>query len=738
MTHRILTILATIAIAGFSGITAAQADVVHPAPLTTHVSAHGTKLEIIGFSANNGVIFNDRSNGNVYAVKPDGTNLHVVIHAGRAYAVAGGLIEYEDLTSPGVVDRYLDLDSLADGLVPDSWEAITVGGGVRTQHQTDGWHLYYEPDIGGAEQDFGAMNDLPNDASLEVSVTASDHGMLVVGTPASSDPPSTEFFATPDAPAHYALDTTGVTSDDGMFCLHVNTAIGCEGGGFTADKVIGLDPSGATAPAISTVSGNLGDVVFARGTTHSHAYTTYDVLDDFDVFCPCRVHFTNGTVITGLDTPTIVSDDATHAHVYYVKGGNGHDTGIYRSQFGHGAPQLVARAPRAPLDAIVPSLGPGRAVWSDDSTSSGGTWVRGVSLHSGAPSLGARQRVIGEQTTSFLASGTRTAYLDQHGVHVRSATHLVTIPHSTYLFGLSGFRVLYLAGPGPGHISVYNLRDGSSWDATSHLHLAVPYTTPLLDGNYLTYFRPNGSVWRKNLASSHAPAQLGAPISHFAIGTIFGSGNWVSWTAFHDTGSDSVDRFRNVHAGAITHAVTAPWRIAAASAAGFAVTHEDATGDHYELRSWTDGSTITTLPPGGGDAVSGENPPSLNGQFVGYLGNAGRPTVAVLPEHVVNRPYALGSAAADGTVQRNHTWLFDLVTSAPLTSCSIVITRSGHAVRHLACDGAAMKAGEVRSSWHATNARHRYKWQVVAHNADGSLLQSDSTTGPVAGHVRIT
>jgi hypothetical protein len=736
MTHRILTILATIAIAGFSGITVAHADVVNPRPLTTQVSARGAKLEIIGYSANQGVIFNDRSNGNVYAVNPDGTNLRVLINAARAYAVAGGLIEYEDLTSPTVVDRYFDFDFLANGLVPDTWQAITIGGGVRTQHQSDGWHLYYEPDIGGAEQDFGAMNDLPNDASLELSVTASDDGMVVVGIPPSNDPPSTEFFPTPNAAPHHALNTAGVTADDSLFCLHVNTAIGCEGG---SNKIIGLDPSGVAAPNNSTVPGNLGDVVFAQGSTHAHAYTTYDVLDDFDVFCPCRVHFSNGTVITGLDIPTIVSDDATHAHVYYVKGGHGHDVGIYRSQFGHGAPQLVAAAPRAPLDAIVPSLGPGRAVWSDDSTTSGGTWVRGVSLHSGAPSLGARERVIGERTSSFLASGTRTAYRDRHGVHVRSASHLVTIAHSKFLFGFSGFRVLYLAtGPGPGHISVYNLRDGSSWDATSHLHLAVPYTTPLLDGNYLTYFRPNGSVWRKNLASSHAPVRLGAPISHFAIGTVFGSGNWVAWSAFRDTGTASVDRFRNVHAGATTHSVTAPWRIAAASAAGLAVTREDATGDHYELRKWTDGSTITPLPPGGGDSVSGENPPSLNGQFVGYLGNAGRPTVAVLPDHVVNQPYSLGRAAANATVRRDETWLFDLVTSAPLTSCSVVIKRGSNTVDILACDRAAMKSGEVRTSWHATNLRHRYGWHVIAHNADGSLLQADSTAGPTAGHVRIT
>ena len=129
------------------------------------------------------MIFNDRSNGNVYAVNPDGTDLHVVVSAGLAYAVAGGLIEYEDLTSPTVLDRLPRPRFLGDGLVPDSWEAITVGGGVRTQHQSDGWHLYYEPDTGGGEQDFGAMNDLPNDPNLYISITASDQGMLVLGMP---------------------------------------------------------------------------------------------------------------------------------------------------------------------------------------------------------------------------------------------------------------------------------------------------------------------------------------------------------------------------------------------------------------------------------------------------------------------------------------------------------------------------------------------------------------------------
>ena len=176
-------------------------------------------------------------------------------------------------------------------------------------------------------------------------------------------------------------------------------------------------------------------------------------------------------------------------------------------------------------------------------------------------------------------------------------------------------------------------------------------------------------MWRKNLASSHAPVQLGPAISHFAIGTIFGSGNWVAWSAFQRHRCDSVDRFRNVHASAITHSVTAPWRIAAASAAGFAVTREDATGDHYELRSWTDGSTITRSRPVAATRSAARTRRRSNGQFVGYLGNAGRPTVAVLPEHVVNRPYALGRAAANATVQRNQTWLLDLVTSAPLSSC---------------------------------------------------------------------
>ena len=44
----------------------------------------------------------------------------------------------------------------------------------------------------------------------------------------------------------------------------------------------------------------------------------------------------------------------------------------------------------------------------------------------------------------------------------------------------------------------------------------------------------------------------------------------------------------------------------------------------------------------------------------------------------------------------------------------------------------------MRVSWHATNARHLYRWQVIAHNGDGTLLQADRTTGPTAGHVRIT
>ena len=535
MKRRLISVIAATAIASVSGVAAAHADVVNPTPLTTHVSAHGASLEIVGYSANNGVIFNDRSNGNVYAVNPDGTNLHVVVHEGRAYAVAGGLIEYEDLTSPTVLNRFLDLDTLADG-------ARTGLVGVDHRRRR-GAHPAPERRVApvllarhrrrraGLRRDERAAErpEPLHQHHLLRSTACSSSGWTATATPRRS------------SSRHRTRRPTTRSNTSGSRCRqllrlpprqHRHRLRGKRQRDRRARSGRDSPPRPSQrCQAISAMSCS------RAAPPHSHAYTTYDVLDDFDVFCPCRVHFTNGTVITGLDTPTIVSDDATHAHVYYVKGEIGHDVGIYRSQFGHGAPQLVARAPRAPLDAIVPALGPGRAVWSDDSTASGGTWVtrrfaarwRAVA---GCPGAGHRRADVvlprvghphGLPRPPRRARAHPVAPGDDSGFEV--SLRVLRLP-----------RALPRDAAVPGHIWIYDLRDGSRWDATSHLHLAVPYTTPLLDGNYLTYFRSNGTVWRKNLASSHAPAQLGPAISHFAIGTVFGSGNWVAWSAFHETG----------------------------------------------------------------------------------------------------------------------------------------------------------------------------------------------------------
>jgi hypothetical protein len=331
-------------VAGLLGTTAAtQAAVPSAVP-----PAAPTFMYLAGFSQHHGLIINDFGNSRILSVRPDGSQLRVLHTDAQATEVVGGLVEYFRPSDDSASDRsyFFDLDNGRHGVVPTSWMSLTVGGGVRVARHHDGWHLYYEPDTGAAERDFGVMTDLPNVHPMFFNFGASERGLLVIGSFNSNRPAMTEFYPTPNARQHHRLNTHGIPRDTFMLCPHVATAIGCTDDD-AGTQVIGLSVHAQRKPMVRQVPTAVGDVVVVKPAAgRRYAYTSLDASDpDNGPQCPCRVHFDNGAVVGGIADPAVMSDDAAYPSAFYVKN-TPTGSAVFRSHFGRGRPAVILRAPR--------------------------------------------------------------------------------------------------------------------------------------------------------------------------------------------------------------------------------------------------------------------------------------------------------------------------------------------------------------------------------------------------------
>jgi hypothetical protein len=287
---------------------------------------------------------------------------------------------------------------------------------------------------------------------------------------------------------------------------------------------------------------------------------------------------------------------------------------------------------------------------------------------------------------------------------------------------------------------VYDLVHGTTLDVTA-TYGAVHNVD--LFGNYVVYATADGSIWRKDLTSAAAARQVLGPVpagNTFTFSSVATDGDWVAWTREYHSGSTFVTSsgYRNARTmGAVTSLPDAD-SFPALIASPDGVVYRDASSASHDfvLKPWT-GSAIV-LP-------KSNYLPSVYASYVGWSDLNGTPKAAPLPRSFANQPRSLGNPFAAVKFAAGQTWSFDLVTTAPLTSCTVKITTPYNvAVRTLGCQAGGMKVGEAVTSWNGRDADgHQvaagtYRWSVVGGNADGALLNADGTTHATTGTVRVT
>ncbi len=481
--------------------------------------------------------------------------------------------------------------------------------------------------------------------------------------------------------------------------------------------MIRLATDGTTDPQVIRLSTK------PLGVAVTDAYTSWtSPRDTPGTSCPCNMASvdTSGTavsIVSGLTAGPIVSGGG---RFFYSRGTDSKSAGVYVDLFAGAGERFVARAARRPLRSTAPALGPGRAVWIDDSRARWAVWAAHVRPNSQRGPM--HRLATGARLGQLAVSGPRTVYTARgSALHLRYGARDQVIGHGT-LVSLSGSQLLLRDRRG--HLVVEDLVRGGRTDETM-AHGAV---AAALWGRYLSYVRAGGSVWRLD---TDRPGQRPVRLARGVGGTVksaavFGWGDWTAWT-FRRAGSTArVSRWRNATTSAPAHRLPRSSRPVGASAGGLVAA---AKSGAFTLRSWASGAVRTQLP-GHGSA------PAVEGSTVGWL-RAGVPTVAAIGVPVRNRPRGLGNASAPKQVATGKTWRLELPTSAPLTRCAVTFERR-HFSQTVRCSPAWQPRGDVLVHWHTGSAQPgHYRWTVHAAGAGGTLLTSRGRSAPPTGTVTV-
>ncbi len=426
-------------------------------------------------------------------------------------------------------------------------------------------------------------------------------------------------------------------------------------------------------------------------------------------------------------------------------------------------PSTVYSFPSSPLVASSVAIGPGRAAWTDNAQQTNPVWSRPVSgtatLTLGSTALQASNTTAAD-AAAVAVSGQRTVYVTsapsaQPGL-TASALWLAaaggpprqvspTLPAISRP-SISGTWVLYATTSGTG--TVWYLLDLSGGSTTTlPTGNVVDYA---IGGDVLASLRSDGSVWRQSLAALAAGGST--PIAVLAaagpLGTLSGrvaaSPDVVAWVRQQcdlvGGTCSTAGGFRDVRTGA--PAITLP------DAGGQQVL---ALSDSYLVYQNTSGQAVarsiagatTTVVTTGIGSTTANPSVSVSGSTVAWLGG-GLPRVAPLP-YVTSPPRVLGAPIAPTSVvlSQSGTWSADVVTSAPLTSCSYALTSTTGPVTTLPCDPAAMAVGEAVASWDGTVAgtavpAATYTWTLTAAGADGALQSPGGSSAAPTGAVTLT
>jgi hypothetical protein len=682
-----------------------------PSPLTTAASARPANTAVIGRTASY-VVFNDTSNHIVYLGNPGGKGApRVLARSARATVVAGDMVEYVS----GGTTSWRNLATGQHGTVPSTWTFLAPDGGMRVRH-SGGTSVLDYLHIDGSTQTFTLPAGLPS-ASAHYSVVAATTGVAVaVSTPTAR--PSVA-YSTLTAPVTFTLlRTDGIARGAVLACPSLSAgAVGC----LFRHSVVRLTTDGTTLPQLSSPAAQPLGVAVTDGYT---SWTSPRSASSHG--CPCNMASidTSGTAVAIIAGVTSGAIAAGRGRFFYSSGMARGRAGVYVDLFAGAGDVLVARAASRPLHSGIPALGPGRAVWADDSRSGGALWAARVRPNSSRGS--ARQQAAQVAVGNVAVSGPRIVYSSS-----RSALHLMyrgtdrVIAHGT-LVNLSGSLVLYRATSG--HLVLLDLLRGMHVDETA----AHGARSAALWGRYLSYVRADGSVWRVPVVAgrSYRPVRLARAVGP-ATGQVYSFGSWTAWSVKPRDGA-RISAWRNATSLTPTRTLSPTDTLVGASAGGLVVARSHAAGtlSSFALVGWSTGHQRAQLPGRG-------TVPAVEGSTVGWL-RSGVPTVAAIGVPITNRPRSLGNPSAPARVKRGAIWRLELVTSAPLTG-GIVTFRHGTYRHTVSCSPAQLGRGDVFAHWDTGSApAGRYTWTIHAAGAGGTLLRATGGTGPTTGRLTVS
>jgi len=413
------------------------------------------------------------------------------------------------------------------------------------------------------------------------------------------------------------------------------------------------------------------------------------------------------------------------------------DAGVYKFATASATPTLLRLWGQSPLTAGVVAVGPGRVAWTDNSTTGVPAWSRTLTSSGGGLSAGAPSLVAAHSTTYGLSvSGQRTLFatndVSMGGAATLSVTTgggapalIVQEPTGIRSATLSGTRVLYSDNASTWHL--VDMVKGLS----KKLPTAGGYA---LSGNSVAALHSDGSVWWEDLTGGGWVQILPPPADPFSYGTVAVAGDEVAWVINTCGAVDCTATAAHRNARTLSPVVDLPQATntgALQMSSGYVAYGDYSVGPQVLATSLATGTT-TAIP----DAIPFNF--GLSGSTIGWLGSDGLPRAIPLPA-LPDRPRYLGNGYAPPLSAVGQPWTADLVTSAPLTSCQVLIKKGTTLLRTLPCDTALAAQGEAVATWDRKNgsgvtvALGLYKWQLVAANADGSLLAGNGTTTAVGG-----
>lgn len=411
------------------------------------------------------------------------------------------------------------------------------------------------------------------------------------------------------------------------------------------------------------------------------------------------------------------------------------------------------------------ALSPGRTAYTDDAVDGSGpfpSWSRTLSNVAGNLTAGVPS-VVAHATSgpSLSISGTRTLAGDDAtgNLTLLGGASPSVVATTAQLGGLgqygyadvgpvlSGLRALYpvfVSGVG----ITWKLYDVSTGLTSSPVG-AGSWTTASLSGQYLAFIKTNGEVDRLDLKTNATTVVSPAPV--LGSGQSFGyyrevsvSGTSVAWLMdvrnadFSSTWSAGYETGGTVHPLTVDGGFNPDVRISHQY-----VVSSTSGGAGLSAIRLSDGASVSVpaVLPGAAASTGRPRPLALDGNLLAYQGADGFGHVDQLPAVSPDVPVTLGASTPTAyTTGSGRQWQADIVTSAPLTTCSWAITQGATAVRTLPCDAADMAVGEARANWDGKNgaaaavANGSYTWTLTAAGDDGAVPTSElsALTGSIA------